>query len=560
VVQGAPAAFFSYCRQDSDFAIRLAGDLKAAGAGVWLDQLDIAPGQRWDHAVEDALTSSPRMLVILSPASVDSTNVMDEVSFALEEKKTVIPVMHKDCVVPFRLRRLQYVDFRQDYARGLKELVKTLFFEQKVEHSETAISDVHKQSQTDVTEAGKLERAAEEKLFPDGALLQQKKKERAPGKTQEPEREEAAADAAVELSNTNVSDARQMAQPEIELPLAKEVTPDASPSAAHYEDSVTLLSPVSGLRAEAGLPALVSPRIVKETGTPTGSRSALRLVIMTSIAVVLLGAGSWWYWSFRPQAKAAGQLNEGIVLYRNSRFPGASNLFQAAVHQDPNLIRGWLYLGASYAQQCFATPEDPQGDPQMCLGAKGSFEQALSVDPGNALASAAIGSMYVQMNDFDKAKGQFRQLMKNDRSNSVPYVWIGSVDWTICYRHTSELVKRLYGRRDRGGAPLPEQARAELEKQNGPLVIEGIEMLSKALELRPHDDNAMAFLSLIYRQRAELEQDVGARSEDVNKADDLVNSAIKERQKAAEGTTAQVDEDFDFAVQPKLPPPPPPKI
>lgn len=66
------------------------------------------------------------MLVILPPASVNSTNVMDEVSFALEEKKTVIPVVYRDCTIPFRLRRVQYVDFRHDYARGLKELLRIL--------------------------------------------------------------------------------------------------------------------------------------------------------------------------------------------------------------------------------------------------------------------------------------------------------------------------------------------------------------------------------------------------------------------------------------------------
>jgi hypothetical protein len=151
VTQSAPAAFFSYCREDSDFALRLAGDLKAAGASVWLDQMDIIPGQRWDRAVEDALTNCPRMLVILSPTSVNSTNVMDEVSFALEEKKTVIPVVYKDCLIPFRLRRVQYVDFRKDYAGGLKELLKTLHPEQ----STPAISDAPRQYQTDAMGADK---------------------------------------------------------------------------------------------------------------------------------------------------------------------------------------------------------------------------------------------------------------------------------------------------------------------------------------------------------------------------------------------------------------------
>ena len=119
-------AFISYSREDSEFALRLAKDLKEVGAAVWLDQLDIAPGQRWARAVEEALNTCPRMLVILSPASANSTNVDDEVSFALEEKKTVIPVLCRDCKIPFRLRAFQYIDFRGDYDTGLNGLLKAL--------------------------------------------------------------------------------------------------------------------------------------------------------------------------------------------------------------------------------------------------------------------------------------------------------------------------------------------------------------------------------------------------------------------------------------------------
>ena len=41
----APTAFFSYSCEDSEFALRLAEDLKAGGACVRLDQLDIEPCQ-----------------------------------------------------------------------------------------------------------------------------------------------------------------------------------------------------------------------------------------------------------------------------------------------------------------------------------------------------------------------------------------------------------------------------------------------------------------------------------------------------------------------------------
>jgi ABC-type molybdate transport system ATPase subunit len=89
-----PTAFLSYSRTDSEFALRLSEDLKAAGAAIWLDQTDIDPGEEWDLAVERALLDCPRMLVILSPVSVVSPNVRDEISFALKKRKTIIPVLY----------------------------------------------------------------------------------------------------------------------------------------------------------------------------------------------------------------------------------------------------------------------------------------------------------------------------------------------------------------------------------------------------------------------------------------------------------------------------------
>lgn len=123
-----PRYFFSYAREDAPFALELARKLREASANVWLDQLDIVGGQRWDKAVEEALRSCEGTLVVLTPSSVASNNVMDEVSYALEEGKLVVPVLYKPCAVPFRLRRLQYVDFTVDdrAAAPFEELLRAL--------------------------------------------------------------------------------------------------------------------------------------------------------------------------------------------------------------------------------------------------------------------------------------------------------------------------------------------------------------------------------------------------------------------------------------------------
>jgi len=121
-----PKIFFSYARADAEFVLRLAKDLRSAGTNLWVDQLDIRPGDRWDSAVEQALNACPCLLVILSPASVSSQNVMDEVSAALEANKRIVPVRYRDSEIPFRLKRVQYIDFRVDYDSGLSQLLNAL--------------------------------------------------------------------------------------------------------------------------------------------------------------------------------------------------------------------------------------------------------------------------------------------------------------------------------------------------------------------------------------------------------------------------------------------------
>lgn len=119
--------FFSYSRADgSDFALQLALDLKKQGFSVWIDQQDIRAGSEWDLEIEKALETCDCVLFIETEKSVSSNNVLDEVYYALEQDKKVIPLIVHDSKTPFRLQRLQHVDFTRDYNAGLAQLTKEL--------------------------------------------------------------------------------------------------------------------------------------------------------------------------------------------------------------------------------------------------------------------------------------------------------------------------------------------------------------------------------------------------------------------------------------------------
>lgn len=125
--------FVSYSRVDSQFVLKLCTELRRDGANLWLDQLDIATGATWDIEIEKALEACDCLLFIVSKASASSNNVLNEVYYALEEKKRVLPVKIDDCKIPFRISRLQYIDLSINYDNGFENILKALDINSKPE-------------------------------------------------------------------------------------------------------------------------------------------------------------------------------------------------------------------------------------------------------------------------------------------------------------------------------------------------------------------------------------------------------------------------------------------
>jgi hypothetical protein len=127
-VQAAEADtyFLSYSRSDQEFALRLATYVRAQGISLWVDQLDIRPSEHWDRAIERAVSKSLGIVVVLSPRSVASDNVADEISFAIDGGKSVLPVMIERCNLPLRITRMQIIDATGNYNKALEECVAEL--------------------------------------------------------------------------------------------------------------------------------------------------------------------------------------------------------------------------------------------------------------------------------------------------------------------------------------------------------------------------------------------------------------------------------------------------
>lgn len=121
-------AFICYARNDQDWVLKLAADLKHRGISVWLDR-DIDVAEDWDQAIDAAIRECTRFLLVLTPSAVASDEVRAELRLALDLKKPIVPVLYQECTVPRQLRLTQYVDFSasgDSYDRRLEHLALIL--------------------------------------------------------------------------------------------------------------------------------------------------------------------------------------------------------------------------------------------------------------------------------------------------------------------------------------------------------------------------------------------------------------------------------------------------
>ncbi len=234
--------------------------------------------------------------------------------------------------------------------------------------------------------------------------------------------------------------------------------------------------------------------------------------------------------------QARDQLNKGVGAFRNAQFQIAINYFQKAVSLDPDLLNARLYLATAYAQQ-YIPGGDSLENIKFGEHAISAFEEALKKDANNITAIASIAQIYYNMKKFDKAKEYQRRRLDVEPNNPEPYYWIGVINWAVCFRRNGEIRKEvdLNVPNAKGELPpLPDKARAELEKDNAPLVDEGLKALQKAIEFKPNDSDAMAYLNLLLRQKADIESDSDARKEDLRQAEDWVEKAVAIRKQATE--------------------------
>jgi tetratricopeptide (TPR) repeat protein len=244
--------------------------------------------------------------------------------------------------------------------------------------------------------------------------------------------------------------------------------------------------------------------------------------------------------------KARDQLNKGVQAYKNARYEEAINHFQSAVNLDPSLTMTHMYLATAYAQQVVPNSDTPANQ-KLANQAIAAYKAALQIDPSNVNAIKGVASIYFSMNKPDDAKAWQQKVLAADPKDPEAYYTIGVIDWNKARKNSLDfLAANGLTEKQAADAGVPKKICPKLAEMNAPLVDEALDSLHKAIELRPSYEDAMAYINLAYRRKAEIEcGNDDARKADIQQAQDWIQKALGARkanvQKANQATKPGVD-------------------
>jgi len=193
------------------------------------------------------------------------------------------------------------------------------------------------------------------------------------------------------------------------------------------------------------------------------------------------------------------------------------------------------------------TPENAQ----MAKAAKDTFLQVLEQEPRNEVATASMASLNFNeaqsIGDLDKkvkkleeAQEWYKKLSEINPKNKEAFYSLGVIAWTKGYAAIGQAKTKISMKAEEPPPIKNKEVREQLKAGYSGVIAEGIRNLEMSLSIDPNYDDAMAYLNLLYRQRADVADTVDEAKKDTASADGWLQKALdvrKSRGAGAEATT-----------------------
>jgi len=259
----------------------------------------------------------------------------------------------------------------------------------------------------------------------------------------------------------------------------------------------------------------------------------------TRLASVLAVAAALLTTAGCNKLRARDQLNKGVQAYKSANYEQAIEHFKNAVEYDEDLKVAKMYLATAYAQQ-YVPGVDTTDNLRNAQQGIDAYQRVLDGNPDRTMrvnSLKGIAYLYLSMKKFDQARQYYKKALESDPNDPDLYYSLGVIAWTQAYKDAAE-VKGNAGMRiedvlkNKGDEKLCEQLRAK----DARVIDEGMKMLETAINKRQDYDDAMLYLNLLYRRKANdvTCDDPAARAQYNKMAEQWSDKAMEARKKKAE--------------------------
>lgn len=256
------------------------------------------------------------------------------------------------------------------------------------------------------------------------------------------------------------------------------------------------------------------------------------VAFVLAVSLLLAGTGC-------QKLKARDNVNKGVQEFRSARYAQAVEFFKAAVELEPTYTNARLYLATAYMSQYIPGAESPE-NVKMAQAAHDEFMKVFDQDPKNPLAIASIASLYFNQKKFDEAREWHQKLIAVDPKAKESYYTLGVIAWTRSFQKRMEARAKLSMKPEDPGPLKDKKVREAIRAEILPMIEDGIKNLEKALEIDKDYDDAMAYLNLLHRERADVAETKEEYQKDTDAADQWVQKTLETKKLKASRTAGSV--------------------
>jgi len=248
----------------------------------------------------------------------------------------------------------------------------------------------------------------------------------------------------------------------------------------------------------------------------------------TALAVVL--AGMVISMSGCNRLAARDQLNKGVDSYKSGKYEEAIGHFQRATELDPTLPMAKSYLATALSQNIVPGLDTPE-NLKTANQAISIFQEVLAKNPSDVNSLKQIAGIYFNVKKLDDAKAWQKKVLAVDPKDPEAAYTIGVIDWTEAHENVLKaLVPAGLNDDGQGNVKAPKKIMDQVKEENAPLVEEALDYLNQAVANRANYDDAMAYLNLVYRRKADVDfGDAAAVKDDMAKAEEWRTKAMGTR-------------------------------